>query len=817
MKSTSRISTGLVAMASVLLSALASAQSLTVSYPTHQNLSPRMSELHGSPFVSGPTVIHRPLLPPQAGKPDEPDVALQVDVAPLVNATLGASFDGMSVYNGGYIPSDNNIAVGPNHVAEVVNAAFAVYSKAGALLLGPVPLKNLWANLTGSACAANNGGDPIVQYDRAADRWMVTQLGSLSNPYSQCIAVSQTKDPTGAYHLYSYAFGTNLNDYPKFGVWPTATNSAYLATYNLFANGASFVGAEICAYDRAAMLTGAASPAALCYTGITGASFLPVDLDGATPPLDGTPAYFMNLYGASLGVYTLAPDFSVLTATLSPFSTIGVAGYTRAASSPQPGTTRTLDALSDRLMYRLAFRMFSDHESIVVNHSVAPSGNSGVRWYELRSAVSSAGTFSLYQQGTFAPDSSYRWMGSAAMDQAGDIAIGYTVSDGGSTYPSVRYTGRTPGDAPGTMATESTIVNGLGSQTGYSRWGDYSSMRIDPSDDCTFWYVNEYLPVTHSYGWYTRIGSFRFSNCTSNADFSISATPGSASIAPGQTATSTVGVSSLNGYTGTVNLTVSGCPANATCSLSPASVVNGLGSSTLSVTKTSTTPAGTYPVTVAGTDSVNGGLTHSATFTVTVVVPDFSISANPTSFAVTQGNAGTSTINLASINGYAKSVTLGTVDCPSNATCTFLTNPVTPTGASTFRITTATNTPAGGYTIAVTGTDPSALAHSANLTVTVSPLFTMPASLSLTVTRGSGNSVALKPGLVGTAVPVTLSISSLPKGVKAVFSPNPVNSGIDSTLTISATRAASRGLYNLTIQGNNGSYIRTTNLALTIN
>src|SRR6266700_3137320 len=149
-------------------------------------------------------------------------------------------------------------AVSPNPIVETVNAAYAVYSKTGALLLGPYAIRNLWQGL-GGQCAANNGGDVIVQYDRIADRWVMTQMGSLSNPYAECIAISKTSDPTGAYYLYSYSFGSSLNDYPKFGVWPTATNSAYLATYNLFASGALFTGGQLCAYDRSGMLSGSAA------------------------------------------------------------------------------------------------------------------------------------------------------------------------------------------------------------------------------------------------------------------------------------------------------------------------------------------------------------------------------------------------------------------------------------------------------------------------------------------------------------------------------------------------------------------------------
>ncbi len=685
----------------LLMATTVLAQTLTVTYPTHQRLSPRMSDLHGSPMVSGPTVIHRPLMPRVGGNSQQPDGALQTSSGPSVSTTVGTSFDGMSVYNGGYIPSDNNIAVGPNDVVEVVNAAYAVYSKSGATLLAPVALKNLWQSLTGSSCAANNGGDTVVQYDRAADRWMVTQLGSLSSPYSECIAVSQTNDPTGAFNLYSYSFGTNLNDYPKFGVWPTATNSAYLATYNLFSGGSSFVGPEICAYDRTAMLNGASSPAALCFTGISGASFLPVDLDGPTPPLDGTPGYFVDLNGSALGVYKLSPNFTNNTATVSSFSSLPVAGYSAALSSPQPGTTETLDSLSDRLMYRLAFRMFSDHESIVVNHSVvgSSSNNSGVRWYELRSPVSSTGTFSLYQQGTFAPDSSYRWMGSAAMDQSGDVAIGYSVSDSSGVYPSVRYTGRTPSDALGTMEAEDSIVAGAGSQTGYTRWGDYSSMRIDPVDDCTLWYVNEYYPVTSSYGWYTRIGSFKFTNCGSTSpDFSLSANPTSTSVTVGSSATSTISVGAINGFTDTVNLSTT-CITGATCSLSPTSVKQS-GNSTLTIATGSSTPGGTYSVTVTGTDSTTNS-THSVILTATVNV-NFTMPSS-LSLTVNRGSSKTVAVSVGEVTE-STAVTLNISGLPRGVKASFSPNPVPSGSSSTLTISATKNAARGTSNSTISGT-----------------------------------------------------------------------------------------------------------------
>jgi hypothetical protein len=438
---------------------------------------------------------------------------------------------------------------------------------------------------------------------------------------------------------------------------------------------------------------------------------------------------------------------------------------------------------------------------------VAGSGNSGVRWYELQSTT---GTYSMFQQGTYAPDSSYRWMGSAAMDQAGDIAIGYSVSDATSTFPSVRYTGRVPSDAPGTMETEGVIINGSGSQTAYSRWGDYSSMRIDPSDDCTFWYVNEYYPVTSGAGWYTRIGSFKFNGCTTSPDFSISASPATATVAPGNTANSTISVAGLNGYSGTVNLKIlSGCPTG-TCSLGSSSVP-APGSTTLTV---STTVPGTYTVTVQGADSINTSLTHTTTFTVTVVAPDFSISASPTSFSVTQGHSNTSTITLTSIGGFNSPVALSAGNCPG--TCSFSPGSVTPTGSSVLTVTPSASTPTGNYTVSVTGTS-GGLTHSVMVTVTVNADFTISVvPTTLSVSRGSNGSVTVNVGIVGTSTVVTLSVSNLPSGATATFSSNPVTSGSSSTLKVTAKRNTKTGPYTVTITGTNGSSTYKTQLALTV-
>jgi hypothetical protein len=712
--------------------AYASAQGTpTVTYPSSSAVSPHLSDLP-SGNSRGPLPLKKFARPPlkRHGGNKESDRALQTAAGRHLDVDTQPNFAGIG--ENGYIPGDPNIAVGPNHVVQVVNSEIAVFDKSGNVFAGyPKSLGSLWSSL-GGPCT-NNNGDPIAQYDRVADRFIITQLGSLSSPYSECIAVSTTNDPTGSYHLYSYDFGSNLNDYDKFGVWPTASNSAYLATYNLFANGGPFVGADLCAYDRNAMLSGAASPAQICFTISQDGGFLPADVDGPNAPLDGTPGLFLNFETqSSLRMYKLSPNFATpASSTLSASPDIGVLPFNEACGGgtciPQPGTAQTLDSLGDRLMYRLAYRRFSDHEAMVVNHSVVAGSSVGVRWYELRNIpASTSAAFNLFQQGTYAPDSSYRWMGSIAMDQAGDIGLGYSTSSA-SVYPSVNYTGRKPADAAGTMEAEGTIQAGGGSQTGFSRWGDYSAMRIDPSDDCTFWYTNEYYPVTSSGVWYTAIGSFKLSNCTGTPDFSISsaATPLTFTAGVGGSTTSgSVTVQSLNGFNSPVGLAVAGaCGTNSiTCTLGTGSLTPSGGSANTSLTIGigTGTPANSYSITVNGT---NGALKHSTTLTVVVSAPppppspDFNISASPSSLTVSRGSTGSSVVSLGKVGG-SSSVSLSVSGLPSRTTASFNANPVTTTGTTTVTISVNRIASTGTRRLTITGKNGS-FTHSTRVTLTI--------------------------------------------------------------------------------------------------
>lgn len=617
------LAVGLMALALLLVTAVVPASATPpmpiIVHPSHAAVSPRLSDLPAAPWARGPKDLKhmprpKPLPPPGPGPGESDSSTLVFKTSQRMKhaAQSRASFAGIGA--NGYIPPDPNIAVGQSEIVQVVNSEVAVFNKSTGMMLGGYPksLDSLWSGL-GGACAANDAGDPVVQYDNLADngagRWIITQLGSQSSPYSECIAVSQTSDPSGGYYAYSYDFGDNFNDYPKFGVWPTASNSAYLASYNLFQNGQSFIGAELCAYDRAAMLSGASAPAAICYTRNDG-GFLPADLDGATPPPDGTPGYFLNIETkSSLRLYELSPDFaspnsSRLTQvtpdiTVTPFEEACNGG----TCIPQPNRQK-LDSLGDRLMYRLAYRMLGGTPTMVVNHSVVAGSSVGVRWYELQLVN---GAFGLAQWGTFAPDSNYRWMGSAAMDKDGDIALGYSESSN-TLYPEIAYTGRTPGMTAGQMGAETVLQAGSGAQTNYSRWGDYTVLRIDPSNDKTFWYTNEYYKRNSrrfNYLWSTAIGSFTITAPTviasSGPNFTLSVAPSALTIRAGSQGAATVTATATADPT-SVSLGVSGLPRKTSAGLTR-NPVTATGQSTLDVSASRKTPRGAYTITVTGSNA----------------------------------------------------------------------------------------------------------------------------------------------------------------------------------------------------------------------
>lgn len=450
---------------------------------------------------------------------NRPDPVVQTETLAPVSANTILNFDGIiDSQGGGFVPPDTNASVGDTQVVETVNVAYAVYNKTtGVQIMAPKSIQTLYTPL-GGQCATGNLSDPVVNYDKAAGRWVITMIAFNSNfsVNNACMAVSTTSDATGTYHVYSFAYGRTLPDYPKVGVWP----DAYYVTTDSFPNGGFFTGAESCAMDRTNMLLGNAATMVCFQRGSGDFALLPADADGATPPPAGSPNFQMDLASSTqLNLYQFHVDFAVPTnSTFTGPTKLTVASYSDACATciKQPSPGEALDSLGDRLMYRLAYRNFGDHEAMVVNHSIKASGTGGapsaVRWYEIRNPGSSP---VLFQQGTFGGGTipAAMWMGSIAMDKVGDIALGFSVS-GPTIKPTIVFTGRVPTDAKGKMESPKLLVSGGGVQTSsFNRWGDYSSMAIDPVDDCTFWYAQEYYKTTGSFNFDTRLSSFKFTTC----------------------------------------------------------------------------------------------------------------------------------------------------------------------------------------------------------------------------------------------------------------------------------------------------------------
>ena len=455
--------------------------------------------------------------------------------APTVNVEgLGKGIVGYPLSG---IPPDTTGGVGPNYYIQWVNTSFAFFDKTGAMVdLSGNDWRagnSIWSGF-GGRCQNTNDGDPIVIYDQLAGRWVMTQFGLnglAAGPHSQCVAVSTTGDPLGTWARTEYEWPSNyLNDYPKMGVW---TDGYYLAANQFLCTswqpgGCAWRGGAVAVFDRENLLQ-AVAPRAPQYFNIGSiyGSLLPADIDGDMAPPNGAPAYFfashngdapfstdyMDIWETSIDWDTPANSTCGIGSN-DPNSSVALTSFATTGGIDQPGTANDLDSLSPRLMFRAAYRNFGDHESVVLYHTVGNPG--GMRWYEFRNL---GGTPVLYQEGTYSPDADERWMGAVSMDSSGNIAMGYSVS-GAVTSPSIRATGRLADDPLGTMTfSELEIATGAGAQTGVNRWGDYSTMSIDPSDDCTFWYTQEYVTTTGTWVWRTRIAAFKFDECSTELIF----------------------------------------------------------------------------------------------------------------------------------------------------------------------------------------------------------------------------------------------------------------------------------------------------------
>ncbi|HHB90955.1 MAG TPA: hypothetical protein ENK60_06565 [Anaerolineae bacterium] len=586
-------------------------------------------------------VLPLPQRKPTVSEPADQEQTANVQTWQAPSAMPGTSANWEGIPATGVLPPDTTGQVGPNHYVQMVNASngsrVRVWDKSGTQLYD-FGMQDLWP--ASDPCNVDAYGDPVVLYDQMADRWILTQFALPDPPYYECFAVSKTGTPTNNpndWYLYSFKVHDNkMNDYPKLGVWP----DGYYMSANQFLNGSSWAGAGVWVFDRDAMLQGNAAsfqyfdlePVNSNYGGL-----LPSNLMGSTLPPTGAPNYFMSVdmdWNGSddiLHIWEFHTDWSnpnnstftlVKELVVDPFNWVfdGTGGSRNNWDIPQPDTNVELDSLSDRLMMHLWYRNYGTHESLVVNHTVnvgSGSDHAGIRWYEIRGGTvdTTLADATIYQQGTYAPDAHHRWMGSVAMDHVGNLAIGFSISSN-TIYPSIRYAGRLSSDPLGQLSQgEAEIIAGSGSQThDAARWGDYSAISVDPTDDCTFWFTTEYMQTTSSADWQTRVASFKFNNCSLAPDFTLSASPSSQSICTGDDAVYTVDVGSVSGFSDPVTLSASGHPAGTTATFNP-NPVTPPGTSTLTIGNTASAAPGDYPITILG-DS--GSITHTTTVDLSV-------------------------------------------------------------------------------------------------------------------------------------------------------------------------------------------------------
>ncbi|HET9180110.1 MAG TPA: Ig domain-containing protein, partial [Terriglobia bacterium] len=527
----------------------------------------------------------------------------------------------------GQIPPDENLSVGINttganpatQIVDVVNTSYTIFTASGQGIKSGY-LNGLFAGLTSSMCSSVNGGDPIALFDKLDGRWIISQLAynSTFTDNHLCLAISQTSDATGAYNAYDFSFGSNLPDYPKLAVWP---DGIYFSANIYASNGSTlqFQGAQACSFPRG-YVTNPPTSGQITFSCSPGNdagiyNILPADLENlpGTASLPTGPDYYMQYVdnvgpgtGNDLRIYQLDANAG----SLNVVNDLTVNDFHDACGGgtcvPQEGATQQLDSLGDRLMYRLSFRSYSDHDQMVANHSVqinSSDNQTGVRWYIIRR--DQGGAFYVNKESTYSPDvSTYRWMGSIAQNKNGDLGLGYSVS-GVTTFPGIAVTGLKNG-ADTLMEQEQRMYHGTDQsyQGTYSRWGDYSSISVDPTDDCSFWYTNEYVkpPVlSFDFLWNTVIGKISFGDC-SVPSFII--TTGAL---PGGTVNTA--------YSAT--LTATGGTGSYTWSISAGSLPAGLtlNTSTGAITGTPTT-AGTSNFTAKVTDSNSQTATQNLSITV---------------------------------------------------------------------------------------------------------------------------------------------------------------------------------------------------------
>jgi uncharacterized repeat protein (TIGR01451 family) len=582
-------------------------------------------------------------------------------------------------------PPDTNGEVGPNHYIQAVNSAYGIYNKIGTLLASFTE-DQLWSG-NGTICNGQSQGDPVVIYDALADRWILTHFAfgfagpNPVAPYYECIAVSKTADPVaGGWWLYPVRMDDVshpwLNDYSKFGIW---TDCLYMSA-NEFTGVGSFQGTLFASFSRADMYAGAALTSSVGYITNTTDPFtmIPSHLggqSGAAVPAS-TPNYFVSesqtVFAWEVRKFVAGPNCGA-GGTLGAATNVSQTSYTFPNQNivPQPGTAILLDSLDDRLMQKVHYRKIGAQESLWVAHTfrTSSSGATGIQWAQIDVTGGTISTTPVQQQKYAPADALYRWMPSLAVDRQGNMAVGYSTSNGAApNYPSIAYSGRLASDTANTLPqTETLLIAGGSSQTGNCggapchRWGDYSAMSTDPDDDCTFWVTNEYYPgppSANTIAWHTRIGSFKFPGCTASsrtADLAITKTDGSLTVAPGALITYTIVVTNngpfaVTGANVTDTLPASITGATWTCTASGGSSCPASGSASINTSTVNLLAGGTATFTLTGTVAplATGTLSNTATVSAPSGITDPN-TANNSATDIDTVTAPSSNANLANL------------------------------------------------------------------------------------------------------------------------------------------------------------------------
>ncbi len=686
-------------------------------------------------------------------------------VNPSVPITsVNQSYDGLAWSS--FDPSDNNLAVGPNHVIQIINdvsgSRFKIWNKTTGAVVG-----NAAGTILSTVTGVSGAGDPVVVYDQLADRWMLTEFGPSACCNSIIVAVSVTSDPTGSYKVYQYTDPSFFPDYPKFSVWH---NAYYARTSDFNAAGTAFLGGSIWAFDRTAMLAGAAT-AAMVRVRLTDNGALSyynmntIGLDGTATSSQSGLFAVPNQANSTINIFEFTPDFvTPANSVVGPLTPITVAAYSLPPGSvSQQGSAQTIQTLGQRLMYRLSYRKRGSTESVLIGHTVAgtTSGLSAVRWYEMRRT---GGVWGLYQQGTITgSDGNSRLMPGISMDNNGNIGLMYNVS-GSTAFPSIKYTGRNECDPLGQMTLpEQTIVNGTVSHTIASRWGDYNTLAADPTILGSFWGTAQYGGA---------ISGFTSGNATRVFNISVS---GGAATFTTQPQSTTV----CAGTTASFNAVAAGNPPItyqwqlSTNGGGTWADIAGATASTYSFTALASQNG--YQYRCVGTSSCGSGTSNAATLTITTLSQGGTLSSSSTT-ACSGPNSTTLTLN-----GYVGNIIQWESSINGGATWSIIANTT-----NTLTVTNLTQTTQYRVLVQSTGCTAS---YSSVSTIT----FVAAGVGTMVITSDAGTTLCAGDPAMLTALSATPGSVAVSSGAISVAIPDNNATGVSTPLTVAGVPAAAVG------------------------